>query len=210
MSVFAKPKSKVVWILTWLLVLIGLAAAGRRGYVLAVGIRSLGIDDRFAAERMLTFLHIIPASLLMLLIPFQFAARIRKRYPRVHRWSGRLWLVLAVVVVATALRMEYTRAIGGANEIAVITLYSLLFVAFAGAGFWNIRRGNVAAHRQWMLRASGVALGVATTRPIVGAFFATRRLAPQEFFGIAFWLGFTITLIAAEAWIHYSHRADYA
>jgi hypothetical protein len=35
-------------------------------------------------------------------------------------------------------------------------------------------------------------------------FFAFRRLTPHEFFGIAFWLGFTITFLAAEAWIDYT------
>ena len=53
-----------------------------------------------------------------------------------------------------------------------------------------------------MLRAFAIGLGVATTRPIVGAFFAVNRLAPQEFFGIAFWLGFTLTAIAGEIWIN--------
>ena len=48
-----------------------------------------------------------------------------------------------------------------------------------------------------MIRAFGVALGIATTRPIVGAFFAARRLSPHEFFGTPFWLGFTLTLLAA-------------
>jgi hypothetical protein len=36
-------------------------------------------------------------------------------------------------------------------------------------------------------------------------FFATSRfsgLTPHEFFGIAFWIGFVLHLIAAEAWIH--------
>ena len=58
----------------------------------------------------------------------------------------------------------------------------------------------------------GVGLGVATTRPIVGMFFAFRRLTPHEFFGIAFWLGFTITFLAAEAWVDYTrqHPADRA
>jgi hypothetical protein len=35
-------------------------------------------------------------------------------------------------------------------------------------------------------------------------FFATSRfssLSPHEFFGIAFWIGFVLHLIAAEAWI---------
>jgi len=35
-------------------------------------------------------------------------------------------------------------------------------------------------------------------------FFAFRRMTPHEFFGIAFWLGFTITFLAAEAWVDYT------
>jgi hypothetical protein len=37
-------------------------------------------------------------------------------------------------------------------------------------------------------------------------FFAFRRLTPHEFFGIAFWLGFTITFLAAEAWVEYTRQ----
>jgi hypothetical protein len=62
-------------------------------------------------------------------------------------------------------------------------------------------------HRERMIRAFSLGLAVATVRPIVGAFFATRsvtHLPPAEFFGIAFWLCFTIHLIAAEAWINYT------
>jgi hypothetical protein len=49
-----------------------------------------------------------------------------------------------------------------------------------------------------------IALGVATTRPIIAAFFATSPLTgltPEQFFGPAMWLGFTATYIAGEAWI---------
>jgi hypothetical protein len=56
-----------------------------------------------------------------------------------------------------------------------------------------------------MIRAFSVGLAVATIRPIIGMFFATSRLSgltPHEFFGIAFWIGFVLHLIAAEAWIH--------
>src|SRR5438105_2205295 len=71
---------------------------------------------------------------------------------------------------------------------------------------WHIRRLEVVQHREWMLRAFGIRLGVATTRPIVGAFFAASSLPPQEFFGIAFWLGFSITAIATEVWINVPRR----
>ncbi len=52
-----------------------------------------------------------------------------------------------------------------------------------------------------MIRALAVGLAVSTVRPIVGLFFAFSSLTPREFFGIAFWLGFTVHLAAAEAWI---------
>ena len=58
-----------------------------------------------------------------------------------------------------------------------------------------------AAHRVWSLRAIAVLLGIATTRPVMGVFFATQRithLRPDQFFGIAFWIGFTTTYLAGE------------
>lgn len=58
-----------------------------------------------------------------------------------------------------------------------------------------------------MIRAYSIDLAVATIRPIVGIFFATSRfshLAPREFFGVAFWIGFVLHLIAAETWIRTS------
>jgi hypothetical protein len=46
-----------------------------------------------------------------------------------------------------------------------------------------------------MTRAVGILLGVATTRPVMEVFFATSsrtHLSPNQFFGIAFWIGFSI------------------
>ena len=76
-----------------------------------------------------------------------------------------------------------------------------------GRRFWNIRQHRIARHREWMIRAFGVVLGIATTRPIVGMFFVAQKLSPHEFFGIAFWLGFTLTLLGAEAWIQHARGA---
>jgi hypothetical protein len=54
------------------------------------------------------------------------------------------------------------------------------------------------------LRAIVVLLGIATTRPVMGVFFATSpltHLTPHQFFGIAFWIGFSINTLAFELWI---------
>jgi hypothetical protein len=204
-----------VWAATALLVFIGLAAAARRLVVLlappAANPRFAAaavLDAGFAAHRSLTLIHIFPASLFMALMPFQFIERIRRRHIALHRWSGRLLLLLGAVIGAVALIMSFTMNIGGVSETAATSFFAVLFLVFLGLGFQNIRRHRVDLHRQWMIRAFGVALGVATTRPIIGVFFAVRRLAPHEFFGAAFWLGFTSTLLAAEAWIHYTEPQD--
>jgi hypothetical protein len=207
-----KSFRKLIWSLTLLLVTIGLLAVARRTYVLLEPpqgpprFAAAALDTGFARHRTLTLLHILPASLFMALMPLQFVRRIRVRWLAWHRWSGRLLLVLGLIVGTSALVMSYTMAIGGANETAATTLFAILFLLFLGLGFWNIRKRRIAQHREWMLRAFGVALGIATTRPIVGVFFATRRLSPHEFFGTAFWLGFTLTLLGAETWIQYSRE----
>jgi len=55
-----------------------------------------------------------------------------------------------------------------------------------------------------MLRAFAIGLAIATIRPIVVLFFALTDLSTREFFGIAFWIGFSIHLIAAEIWIQHT------
>jgi uncharacterized membrane protein YsdA (DUF1294 family) len=105
-------------------------------------------------------------------------------------------------------------AIGGATERAATALFGVTFLIALGRAFVCIRRRQVARHREWMIRAFALGLAVATVRPIVGAFFATQsltHLTPHEFFGIAFWLGFTAHLVAAEVWISYTrHRVTVA
>jgi hypothetical protein len=55
-----------------------------------------------------------------------------------------------------------------------------------------------------MTRAIAVLLGIATTRPVMGIFFATgsvTHLSPEQFFGIAFWIGFSINTLIVELWL---------
>jgi uncharacterized membrane protein len=209
--------SRWIWIAVILLTLIGLAAATRRTIVLihptpassstTAKNPAAQLDTGFLQHNLRTFAHIVPAAIYLLLLPFQFVRRIRARHPRFHRWNGRILVVLGIVVAISALALSRTNSIGGVNETAATTLYALLLLWFLIAGFRSARRRQFAVHRQWMLRAYGVTLGIATTRPIVGIFFATRKLSPHEFFGTAFWLGFTLTLIAAEVRIHTTRPA---
>jgi len=165
------------------------------------------LDAGFARHRLLTMVHIIPGLLFVVLAPLQFVGKLRSRRPGLHRWTGRVVIASGLIIGGTALVMSPQMAIGGANETAATMLFAIIFLFALIKAFLYIRRGKVALHREWMIRAFAIGMAVATVRPIMGAFFATSRithLTPHDFFGTAFWLGFTIQSIAAEIWISYT------
>jgi uncharacterized membrane protein len=205
---------RILWGLTLLLAMIGIAIVVRRSVQLFVPspapprfAEAAAMDPSFAHHRALTMLHIVPGLLFMVLAPLQFVRRLRDRKPRLHRWMGRIVVVSSLIIGSTALVMGPQMAIGGANETAATMFFAILFLFCMIKGWIAIRRREFALHREWMIRAFAIGLAVATIRPIVGVFFATRtltRLTPHDFFGAAFWLGFTMHLIAAEIWINYT------
>lgn len=170
------------------------------------------LDDLFAHYPVLTLIHIIPGLLFMVLGPIQFSATIRARHLQWHRWNGRIFLLCAIFVGVSALIMSFVMpAVGGINQAAATTLFGAFFLFALSRAYWLVRRGRIMLHREWMIRAFAVGLAVATIRPIIGFFFATSRftgLTPHEFFGIAFWIGFTLQLMLAEAWVQGTRAAS--
>ena len=212
-----RPKKwivRILWGTTVFLALVGIAAVMRRTVVLlwpgsltSPPNLAAALDSNFAKHRGLTLVHILPGLAFMVLGPLQFAGSIRSRDLRFHRWSGRLLVSAGLVIGVSALLMSFKATIGGANETAATTLFALIFLFDLVKAWVHIRRRQIAQHREWMIRAFAIGLAVATIRPIVGLFFAFSRLThltPQQFFGTAFWLGFTLHLMAAEIWINYT------
>ena len=165
------------------------------------------LDAHFASERTLVLTHILPAMLFLLLGPMQFVSAWRSRYPQVHRWSGRIFLAASAVVGITGLRLACGETIGGIDEKAATVLFGTFFLLSLGKALWHGLRREFAQHREWMIRGYAIGLAVATIRPIIGFFFAAAAIRgrvpdPHQFFGTAFWIGFTLQTIAAEIWIN--------
>ena len=207
----SKPVRRLLWFAVIFLVVIGIAAVTRRSLALLWPQRfaghsgaAVGLDEGFAGHTALTFVHILPGALFLGLAPFQFSESFRQRHLHLHRQMGTLLVICALIIGLSALVMSYRMNIGGPNETAATTLFAIVFLFCLVRAYRYALQRNIMRHREWMIRTFGVGLGVATTRPIVGMFFAFRRMTPHEFFGIAFWLGFTITFMAAEAWIDYT------
>jgi Predicted membrane protein (DUF2306) len=189
----------------WICVVIAIAVVLRRVAVLvhptqagAVGsLPTAALDAVFASHEALTFAHILPAMAFVLLTPFVLLRRTG------GAWAERLFFPLGAWVGVTAYAMS-THPVGGWVERSAVLLFNSLFLFSLARAFVAARRGEVIEKMRWMLRAVAILLGIATTRPVMGVFFATSRLThlePGQFFGIAFWIGFSINTIAIELWV---------
>lgn len=225
-----------VWSAVALLTAIGLTAAlarasfpadlaGRVDPVRALLLASLGITDPLAAQRpaevqrfdgpfaahpRLTLLHVVPGGLFLALAPLQFSSRLRDRHRRLHRWSGRLLVLTAVVSVLPGLYFGLLMPFGGGIEAIAIAVFGGLFLAAIGRAVVAIRTGRVELHREWMIRAFAIAIGIATVR-VWGTVFdlalTPLAVSPRDVFVMSVWTGWITTLGAAELWIAYTRPA---
>ncbi len=206
------PKAPL-WLRTglWIAIVISVAVVLRRIVALATPSRNgppqmAALDNTFAAHAALTLAHILPALPFVLLVPI-----IVFRPNRQPAWVQRIFYPLGAIVGLTAYAMSLY-SVGGWTERSAVLLFNTLFLfSLARAYLYRSHADNV-RERRWQLRAIAILLGIATTRPVMGVFFATARLThlgPQQFFGIAFWIGFSINVLAFEFWIHSvdRHRA---
>jgi hypothetical protein len=156
------------------------------------------LDLFFRSHATVTWIHILCALAFVCLLPFLFWKRTQG-----SQGLQRIFFVLGFVVGATAYAMS-AYAVGGWIERSAVFFFNTLFIASLAWALVLKGRGADAEKQRWVLRAVAILLGIATTRPVMGVFFATARathLTPHQFFGAAFWIGFSINTIAIELWL---------
>jgi len=187
----------------WICIVIAVAVVVRRVIALAHPPQSVppqmaGLDEWFASHAALTLAHILPALAFVVLLALTYFRRFAR-----SQWVEEILYPLGAVVGITAYAMS-TYAVGGWTERSAVFFFNSLFL-YSLFRAWQYRRTNNSSPKQrWLTRAVAILLGIATTRPVMGIFFATSTLThlkPQQFFGIAFWIGFSINTVAIELWL---------
>lgn len=156
------------------------------------------LDNWFASHAALTLAHILPALIFVLIAPFFV---IRKSNET--GWQEYALFPLGLIVGITAYAMS-AYSVGGWGERSAVLVFGTLFLYSLSRAYLYLRRGELLLKRRWMLRAIAILLGIAVTRPVMGIFFATSRLThlqPSQFFGIAFWIGFSTSTLVGEFWL---------
>jgi len=201
-----RPSRLLRWVL-YTSIAVAVAVAMRRLIVLIGGSGSgpapmASLERAFASRAALTLSHIVPAMFFVLLLPYILLC------PSCPNWVRNVFYGLGAIVAVTAYALS-ADAFGGKIEQAAVLVFDTLFLVSLARAFVCHRRGSLREETHWLWRATWVLLGIATTRPVMGVFFATStrtHLEPRQFFGLAFWIGFSINAIAGEIWLRSRSR----
>jgi hypothetical protein len=139
--------------------------------------------------------HIAGGSLALLLGPLQFFSRLRRWSITLHRWTGRLYLGGVVIGAIAATYMGFVtkyRAFG-------ISLVAMAFawLSCAGMAYLAIRRRQIPAHKEWMIRSYVVTYGFVVFRAIQDS--KLLESLRMESLALSAWLSWVIPLFLAEA-----------
>lgn len=181
-----------------------LLSLGVAGYALVVyGLLPLGIglhpDMRatFEAQRIGIYAHVFAAVFTLVLGPFQFSTRLRAARPRLHRWMGRLYLGVGVLVGGLAGLYMAFFAFGGPVARLGFGLLALAWLYTGLRAYLAIRARQVVEHRRWMVRNYALTFAAVTLRLWLPASFAA-GLPFELAYPVIAWLCWVPNLLVAE------------
>lgn len=109
--------------------------------------------------------HVLVAALLMVAGGMQLVPGLRRRVPRLHRWTGRVYIAAAFLGGISALYMIWVRgSVGDLFQHISSTIEAALMMGFAVLALRSAMARQIAVHRRWALRLFMVVSGVWTFR----------------------------------------------
>jgi len=110
------------------------------------------------------YVHAFSAAVAMALGPLQFSDRIRNRRPAIHRWTGRTYLLVGVLVGGASGLYIAQHAFGGPVSVLGFSLLALLWLYTGMRAYISIRKRNYTEHQNWMTRNYALTLAAVTLR----------------------------------------------
>ncbi|HEX4948135.1 MAG TPA: DUF2306 domain-containing protein [Blastocatellia bacterium] len=148
--------------------------------------------------------HALAGTLMYLSAPLQFSEQLRKRFPRLHRITGRLYVLSVFIVGPTGAYIQYfEERMGFPRSFTVLAVIdALLLMGTTLMGFVFAYRRKIAQHRQWMIRSYAVALVFVEARFILGV-TGWDRLG-VEMVQAVIWSCLALSLLLADLANHWS------
>jgi hypothetical protein len=151
------------------------------------------------------YVHIAAGAFCIAASLLQFSAYILKKRKKIHVWSGRIYVMVVLLLGApTGLYMSFF-AKGSFYERALFMFMALCWFFTTYKGLTTILARNVLAHKIWMMRSYAMAMTAVTFRIYHIAFFLLGwdHLANYE---LSLWISVVGNMLLAEYFIFRKSR----
>jgi hypothetical protein len=143
--------------------------------------------------------HVISGSIGLLTAVIQFLPWMRRKHPKVHRISGRIY-IFAGALPAAALALAMYPVTPGPGRVAVLFAASLWATA-AIFGWMAARQKRYAAHRRWMVYSFAIMWGYGVWVFVLGNLLVIMGVDIPTAVESARWGGWTANLMIAHWWL---------
>jgi hypothetical protein len=131
--------------------------------------------------------------------PWQFLARVRGRWPRVHRWIGRAY-VFACLAGGCAGLLLASGSTAGPIARAGFGLLAVIWMGVNAQGLRLAMTGRYAEHREWMIRSFALTFAAVTLR-VQMPLAQIMGLDPLMAYRAISWLAWVPNLMLAELYV---------
>jgi uncharacterized membrane protein len=146
--------------------------------------------------------HAITSACALFLGPIQFSDRVRRRYAKLHRIAGRIYVagVLLGSPIGAYIQYHFDEQLGMSRSMSIATFVeAVLWMLTTMIGLAFAMKGKIQQHRQWMTRSYAVGIVFLEVRVVFG-------LAGWHSFALAemvLWSCLTLSLLFADIAIHW-------
>jgi len=161
----------------------------------------------FEANKIGIYSHIFASALALSLGPFQFSSRLRAAHIAVHRWSGRAYLGVGVLLGGLSGLYMAFHAYGGFAARLGFAALAMVWLYTGVRAYIAIRALDTSSHRRWMVRNFALTFAAVTLR----IYLPGSMLAGFEFaiaYPVIAWLCWIPNLVVAELLFNKAQNAS--
>jgi hypothetical protein len=151
------------------------------------------------------YIHILAGSVCIITALVQFSSYILKKRKQIHIWSGKMYVLVVLLLGApTGLYMSFF-AKGSFWERILFAFMAMYWFYTTAKGLQTIKQKNVLAHKNWMIRSYSMAMTAVTFRiyHIAFYYFGVDHLHNYE---ISLWISVLGNMLIAELFIFSKSR----
>ncbi len=156
--------------------------------------------------RIAFFAHVYTGIFVLMAGMLQFPTYIRKNYPNLHRWCGRIYAYCIIMITGPAGFVMGIYGNGGLVSRSAFCLLAVLWIVFTWNAVSAAKARNIILHKKWMYRSYALTLSAISLRLWKWFLVFLFEPRPMDVYHVVSWLGWTGNLLIAELLIIYTFK----